>query len=133
MGIGLLKLKRLHQLTPRVFYNGGNTLLRTRSSFSSLYKKIITFFYFLGDFNDGRDFCNMRMRLRHFDTKPNKFNHMKPSGKYAYHLLLHYRTLHFAHTTYRAILTTNSEYFPTQLWSVRLYPADCATLASGVT
>jgi len=74
-GYWTLKLKRLHQLSPRVFYNGDNRLLKTLSSLSSLYKKkIITFFYFLGVFNDGHQFCKQRIRLRHLDTKPNHFN-----------------------------------------------------------
>ena len=38
-GYWTLKLKRLHQLSPRVFYNGDNRLLKTLSSFSSLYEK----------------------------------------------------------------------------------------------
>jgi len=72
-GYWTLKLKRLHQLSPRVFYNGDNRSLKTLSSFPSLYKKIITFFCFLGVFNDGRQFSKKRIRV-HLDSKPNHCN-----------------------------------------------------------
>ena len=94
-GYWTLKLKRLHQLIPRVFYNRDNRLLKTLSSlFLSLYKKIITFFYFLGVFKDGRQFCKKRIRLGHLDTKPNHFNCLQCN----YRLLQHCKTLHLAHT-----------------------------------
>ena len=75
-GYWTLKLKRLHQLSPRVFCNRDNRSLKTLSSFPSLYKKIITFFCFLGVFNDSRQFSKKRIRLRHLDTKPNHCNQL---------------------------------------------------------